>query len=162
MPEGSVSVAVDERGRPSLDVPTHWVQLYEIGGLFREIVRAYNAAVIVPDLVEIPDSAATMSLEDFVALGQYLADVRVTRSRLNNDSEFPEVLTGDRVRATWRGRRLLALAVPPGWSSSTPAQRISDEITEVLSEPPPDPQLASRGSFARAVSRLREFGESHG
>lgn len=100
MLDETVSMVVDQDGRRYVEVRTGWAQRYEIATLFREIVRASNAAVIVPDLVEIPDSAATMSLVDFVALGQYLADVRVTRSRLNNDSEFPEVLTGDRVRAT--------------------------------------------------------------
>jgi len=162
MLDETVSVVVDQDGRRCVEVRTGWAQQYEIAKLFREIARSYNAAVTTPDLVEIPASAATMSLDHFVELGQYLADVRVTRSRLASDDGCPEVVTGDRVRATWRGRWLVSLAVPPGWSASTPAQQISDEVTQVLNEPPPDPQRESRESFARAVRRLHEFGESHG
>jgi hypothetical protein len=162
MLDETVSMVVDQDGRRCVEVRTGWAQQYEIATLFREIARSYNTAMTSPDLVEIPASAATMSLDHFVELGQYLADVRVTRERLKDDTDLPEVQTGDRVRATWRGRRLVALAVPPGWSSRTPADRISDEVTVVLSDPPPDPQRESRASFARAVNRLREFGESHG
>jgi hypothetical protein len=162
MSDGSVSVCADHEGKPQVTVPTDWFEMFELGSLFAEIVRSYNGAMIAPDLVDIPESASTMSLGDFVSLGNYLADVRAARSRLMGADTCPEMRTGDLVRATWRGRRLMALAVPPSWGSRTPAQRIVDEITEVLSSPPQDPQIAARASFTQAVSRLRAFGDSHG